>query len=476
MRKTKIICTMGPSIDAPDMFAEMVKNGLDVARLNMSHCKKGDYTDAQRRIDMVRKVSKELKKHVGIMLDTKGPEIRLRTFEDGSIVLKEKDKFVLTIDQSVVGNQDRVAVSYLNLPKVLKAGDTVLINDGQVDLTVVSTTSTEVVTKVKYGGLISNNKAVNLPNVDLDMVFVSETDREDIEFGIKNGVHYVALSFVRMAQDVLDVRAILKKHKAEHIHLISKIESRQGVNNIDEIIKVSDGIMVARGDMGVEIPFIEVPSIQKNIILACNQAGKYVITATHMLESMTNAPRATRAEVSDVANAVLDGSDCTMLSGESAAGKYPIRAVSTMADIDVYTESKIDYRSLFNYSNFTLNTDNESVVASQSTVGCAMAMHAKAIVVPTDTGRSVREIARFRPNMPIIAICNSQEVAEQLAICWGTISVVGKKQITNDDTIKHALEMAKSTGLVSTGDTIVLPMNSLTGKSGWTNNIRIEKI
>lgn len=474
MRKTKIICTLGPAIDSEERLAEMMNNGLDVARLNMSHSKKGDYSVATSRVEMIRKVSKSLNKHIGILLDTKGPEIRLRSFENGEVTLKEGEKFVLTTDQSVIGTQDRVAVSYMDLPKTLKAGDTVLINDGQVDLTVVSIKGNEIETKVKYGGKISNNKAVNLPNVDLDMPFVSEIDREDIEFGIKQGVHYIAMSFVRMAQDVLDVRAILKKHKAEHIQLISKIENRQGVNNLDEIIAASDGVMVARGDMGVEIPFVEVPSIQKHMIKACNEAGKYVITATHMLESMTNVPRPTRAEVSDVANAVIDGTDCTMLSGESAAGKYPVNAVSTMAAIDKYTEDKTDYKARF--WTTPLNTMDESIVASQSVVGCAISMDAKAILVPTDTGRSVREIVRFRPSMPIIAICSDSNVADQLAISWGVLSVVGKKQTNNDDTIKHALDIAKNTGLVKNGDTVVIAMNSLAGKSGLTNNIRVEKV
>ena len=474
MRMTKIICTTGPSIEDHESLANMMKHGLDVARLNMSHSKRGDYEVAKSRIALVRKVSKELNKHVGIMLDTKGPEIRLRNFENGEVTLREGDKFVLTVDQNVVGNQQIVAVSYLNLPKTLKAGDTVLINDGQVDLTVQKITETEVETKVKYGGKISNNKAVNLPDVELDMPFVSDIDREDIEFGIKHGVHYVALSFVRSAQDVLDVREILKKHKAEHIHLISKIENRQGVNNLAEIIEVSDGIMVARGDMGVEIPFVEVPSIQKSMIKACNEAGKYVITATHMLESMINVPRPTRAEVSDVANAIMDGTDCTMLSGESAAGKYPINAVATMASINCYTENKMDYQARFGFA--PLNHENQSVVISQAVVGSAIAMDAKAIIVPTDTGRSVREIVRFRPSMPIIAVCSDPNVADQLAISWGVLSVVGKKQTNNDDTIKHALEKAHSTGLVAKGDTVVLAMNSLAGNRGTTNNIRVEKI
>lgn len=474
MRKTKVICTMGPASEDPQVLSKMMQAGMNIARLNMSHAKKGEYDAPLTKIELVRKVQKELGNHIGIMLDTKGPEIRLRTFEGGEVVLQEGDKFVLTTDQSVVGTKDKVAVSYLNLPKKVKKGDSVLINDGQVDLTVLSTTDTTVTTQVKYGGKLSNNKAVNLPDVDLDMPFVSDIDREDIEWGIKQGVHYIALSFVRMAQDVLDVRAILKQHKAEHIQLISKIENRQGVNNLIEIIQASDGIMVARGDMGVEIPFVEVPLIQKKMIHDCNIAGKYVITATHMLESMTNAPRPTRAEVSDVANSVLDGTDCNMLSGESAAGKYPVAAVAAMVSIDEYTENGIDYKSKFDY--LSLHNSDPSIVVSQAAVSSAMAMNAKAIVVPTDTGRSVREIVRFRPSMPIIAVCSDPFVADQLAIAWGVVSTVTTKPSTNDDIIKDALAKAVATGLVAKGDIVVVPMNSLTGKRGSTNNIRVEKI
>lgn len=439
MRRTKIVCTLGPSTDKDGVMAKMMESGMNVARCNMSH---GSYEEHAGRMNLVRKTRTDLKKHVGIMLDTKGPEIRLRTFEKGKVMLKDGDTFVLTTDQSVVGTEKIAALSYMNFPKQVKVGDSVLINDGKVELIAKKINGNEVECVVEHGGEVSTKKAINLPGVDLDMPFISEVDAKDIEFGISQNVDYMALSFVRTAQDVLDVRAILKKHKAEHIQLISKIENRQGVNNLAEIIQASDGVMVARGDMGVEIPYAEVPVIQKRMIKACNQAGKFVITATQMLESMTTNPRPTRAEVSDVANAVLDGTSATMLSGESAAGDFPYQTVQAMANIIAQVEKSVDHKEEFERKHLT--SLSASLASSQAACISAMSLGAKAIIVPTTTGKTAREMARFRPSMPIIAICASEQVATQLSSYWGVLAVVGANQKTREDLKTNSLSLAKA--------------------------------
>lgn len=470
MRKTKIVCTLGPATDNPVMLRKLIKAGLNVARLNMSH---GMHAEHAARIKMVKEIREELNVPVAIMLDTKGPEIRIRTFEGGSAELIDGDFFTLTTEQ-VEGNNARVAISYPLLPEKVKKGDAILINDGLVELCVDSVSKKEIVCTVVHGGVLTNRKSINLPDTEIDMPYLNEVDKADILFGISQNIEYFALSFVRNADDVNIIRSLLVKNNASEVQLISKIENRQGVNHIDEILEVSDGIMVARGDMGVEIPFEELPSIQKNLIKQCYRAGKIVITATQMLESMILAPRPTRAEISDVANAVFDGTSATMLSGETAVGKFPVETVKAMAKIIENAEKAINYIKRF----LSLDIEIKSITDAVSHASCSAAidLNAKAIIVVTQSGSTARKLSRFRPHMPIIAATSSDKVFMQLALNWGVASAHAVQQKNSDLLLEHAIDCAKATGIVKPGDLVVMTAGVPVGVSGNSNLMRIDTV
>ncbi len=397
MRKTKIVCTLGPSTDNEEVMRQMMLEGMNVARCNFSH---GVYEEHKKRMDMVKKIRKEVKKPVAILLDTKGPEVRVRQFKNGKITLQEGQLFTLTSEE-VEGTEEKVSVTYSRLYEDLEVGMTVLIDDGLIEMKVEKVEKTNIVCRVINGGVVSNNKGINVPDVNLSMPYLSDKDREDILFGIEQDVDFVAASFVQCKEDILQLRRLLDKNGGEEIKIISKIENLQGVENIDEIIEVSDGIMIARGDMGVEIPYEEVPVIQKMIIKKVYQVGKQVITATQMLESMIKNPRPTRAEATDIANAVYDGTSAIMLSGETAAGAYPVEAVKTMVRIAERTEQDVDYRKRFFNHDRKANPDVTDAIC-HATCTTALDLSAKAIVTVTKSGRSARMIAGYRPASSII--------------------------------------------------------------------------
>lgn len=470
MRKTKIVCTLGPATDNYNVLKKLVRAGMNVARLNMSH---GDYAEHRNRIEMVRRVRRELDTPVAILMDTKGPEIRIKTFRDGAIELKEGDKFTLTT-KDVEGTNEIVSVTYTDLPRHLKKGDRILINDGLIELEAQEITADEVKCVVLDGGELSSRKSINLPGINIDMPYLSEVDKEDIRFAVAEDADYIALSFVRSADDVRQVKNLLTLSGGDKIQIISKLENRQGVENAQQILDLSDGIMVARGDMGVEIPFEELPNIQKELIKLCYRSGKKVITATQMLESMIQHPRPTRAEISDVANAIYDGTSAIMLSGETAAGKYPVEAVKTMAKIAEKTEGCIDYKKRF--YNHEYKAQNITDAVSHSTCAAAFDLDAKAIITVSQSGYTARKVSRFRPECVIIAATTSHKVFNQLALNWGVAPTMAAVQNNSDALFRHAAQCALNTGLVHEGDLVVLTGGSEVGKAGNSNTMRIENI
>lgn len=470
MRKTKIVCTLGPATDNYAVLKKLVRAGMNVARLNMSH---GDHEEHKKRIEAVRKVRAELGMPVAILMDTKGPEIRIKTFKNGHITLNEGDRFTLTVKE-VEGDVTRVSVTYKELPSLLKKGDTALINDGLIELRVEEVFSEDILTTVVNGGELSDRKSINLPNVAIDMPYLSDVDKDDIKFAIEEDADYIALSFVRSGDDVRQVRNLAALYGGENIQLISKIENRQGVDNAKEILELSDGIMVARGDMGVEIPFEELPHIQKDLIKQCYHAGKKVITATQMLESMIHNPRPTRAEISDVANAIYDGTSAIMLSGETAAGKYPVEAVKTMAKIAEKTESTINFKKRFQSGDHKVTNITDAV--SHSTCAAAFDLGAKAIITVSQSGYTARKVSRFRPECVIIAATTSPKVYNQLALNWGVVPTMSAVQSTPDALFRHAELCALNTGLVKEGDLVVLTGSSEVGRVGNSNTMRITHL
>ena len=470
MRKTKIVCTLGPATDNYQTMKRLIKAGLNVARINMSH---GTYAEHAARIDMVKRARAELKQAVAIMLDTKGPEIRIRTFEGGKAYLADGDYFTLTTEECE-GNNARVSITYAALPKFVHGGDTILLNDGIIELTVDSVTENEIVCVVTHGGELSNRKSINLPGVNIDMPYISQADREDLLFGISQDVDYIAASFVRCADDVRQVKELLAENGGEKIQIIAKIENRQGVNNIRAIIDACDGAMVARGDMGVEIPFEELPAIQKQIIKLCYKQGKKVITATQMLESMISNPRPTRAEISDVANAIYDGTSAIMLSGETAVGKYCVETVKTMAKIAEKTESAIHFKNRFHTLEPEIKTITDAI--SHATVAASFDLNAKAIIALSNSGFTARKVSRFRPECVIIAATVSQKAYNQLAMNWGVVPVLSTLQPDYTELIAHSIECAKTTGLVKNGDLVVIAGGIPVGVSSNTNTMRIEVV
>lgn len=470
MRKTKIVCTLGPATDSYAMIKKLIKAGMNVARVNMSH---GDHEEHRGRIELIKRAREELNTPVAILMDTKGPEIRIRTFADGKAELVAGGTFTLTTED-VVGSDARVSVTYPDLPAAVRKGDTILLNDGLIELKVASVAGCDVVCTVVDGGTLSDRKSINLPGINLDMPYLSEADRADIAFGVEQDVDYFALSFVRSVDDVRQVKQILNSMNACNIQIIAKIENRAGVDNFDSIIDECDGAMVARGDMGVEIPYEELPAIQKDMIHTCYRAGKKVITATQMLESMIGNPRPTRAEISDVANAIYDGTSATMLSGETAAGKYPVEAVKVMSKIAENTENSINFRSRFFKHDAAIRNITDAV--SHSTCAAAFDLNAKAIITVSQSGYTARKVSRFRPSCPIIAATTSKKAYNQLALNWGVVPTMSVPQPNSDELFRHSVQCALNTGVVHEGDLVVMTGGVPVGISGKSNTMRIEVI
>lgn len=471
MRKTKIVCTIGPASESLENTKKLIQAGMNVARLNFSH---GDYEEHGNRIKAIRQACKELGKTVAILLDTKGPEIRLGKLKEEPIELVQGETITLTTEE-ILGDINRIPVTYQDLPKDVHVGSTILIDDGLIGLTVLEVAGTEIKCQIVNSGQIKSKKGVNVPGVAISMPGITEKDASDIRFGIEQNVDFIAASFVRRASDVLEIRELLERHGGSHIQIISKIENQQGVDNLDEILEVSDGLMVARGDLGVEIPAEEVPLVQKRMIEKCNRVGKPVITATQMLDSMQRNPRPTRAEASDVANAIFDGTDAIMLSGETAAGKYPMESVQTMAAIAVRAESALHYREIFQKQAQAQQTSVTEAI-SQSVAISALDLDANAIVTSTESGYTARMVSKYRPKSPIIAVTPKDHVTRQLQLVWGVTPVIGTLAGSTDEMFNVAVEGAISTGLVRLGDTIIITAGVPVGRSGTTNLIKIHHI
>lgn len=471
MRKTKIICTLGPATDKDDVLKELIENGMDVARFNFSH---GTHEEQKARMDQLKKLRKELKVPVAALLDTKGPEIRIGTFAQNRIQLEQGQEFILTADD-IEGTNDKVSITYKNLPREVEPGTTILIDDGLIEMTVLRVEGDDIICQVQNGGFISNRKGINVPGIELEIPYLSDKDKDDIIFGISQDVDFIAASFTRNADDIKELRQLLKDNGGDDIRIIAKIENAQGVDNIDSIIDVSDGIMIARGDMGVEIPEEEVPVIQKEIISKVFQIGKIVITATQMLDSMIKNPRPTRAEATDVANAVFDGTSVLMLSGETANGDYPVQALKTMSRIAERAERAIDYKKRFRtmtpYSNPTI-TD----AICHSTCSTAYDLNTEAIVVVTQSGFSARMISRYRPACTIIGCTISRKTARQLNLSWGVKPILLKEEWEVFVLIDRAISAAKRHKYLKKGDTTVITAGVPIGRSGTTNMLKVQVV
>ena len=452
MKKTKIICTLGPAIDSEEMLEKMILAGMDVARINFSH---GNYQDQEERIENFKKVRERVGRPVALLLDTKGPEIRIGKFENGEVELHSGDIFTL-VTEEILGNKERVSITYKNLYNEIKPSTIILINDGLIKIEVIEINNTDIICKVIDGGKLTNTKSINIPGMEVKLPSPTEKDIEDIKFGIKAGFDYIAASFVRTAQDVLNIRKILEENNGKHIKIISKIENRQGIDNFDEILEVSDGIMVARGDLGVEIPMEEVPIRQKEFISKCNRVGKQVVIATQMLESMIHNPRPTRAEVSDVANAVYDMASCIMLSGESAMGEYPVECVNTMVKICEAIEGSIKYWNRFKRKEYECEKTDYEYNLNHSTCSTAMNLNAKAIFAYTDTGRTAKMIAGFMPQCPIYVITSNKEIYKQLSLSWNTYTILVDAKESIDEMINDGVKIAKEKKYIEEGDIIVI--------------------
>lgn len=471
MRKTKIICTMGPAVESEEKIRELIVAGMDGARFNFSH---GTHEEHKKRIDMVKKVSKEMNAPVALILDTKGPEIRVGNFKDKSIDLEEGQTFILYHDLSREGDQNGVGITYPYLGEDVRTGDRILVDDGLVSLTVTDVKNGDIVCSVDNGARISSKKSINVPGIDVDQVFISDRDRSDILFGIEEDFDFIAASFVRNQDDMKKLRKLLNVNGGEKIKIIAKIENRSGIENLEPILDIADGVMIARGDMGVEVPFDQLPAIQKNIIKACYRRGRIVITATQMLESMTEHPRPTRAEVSDVANAIYDGTTAIMLSGETAAGKYPIEAVKAMSRIAEYTENQINYQDRYLKNNLKLNEDIVNTITSAS-VEASFFLKAKAIVVATVTGLTADIASYYRPSVPIIASCTDEKASRQLKLDYGVYPYHAHLTDDLDEMRTQALSIARSSGVVKEGDLVVLVCGSLISGQSSSDTMIIAK-
>lgn len=469
LRKTKIVCTIGPASESIDMLKKLINAGMNVARLNFSH---GDHDEHAKRIENIRRASKELNKNVGILLDTKGPEIRTHDVENGEVELVQGSTVRISMEE-VLGTKERISVTYPGLIDDVEIGSIILLDDGLIELKVTNIVDGEIVTEVINSGVLKNKKGVNVPGVRVNLPGITEKDAEDIIFGIEHDVDFIAASFVRRAQDVLEIRELLENHNGEHIQIIPKIENQEGVDNIDEILEVSDGIMVARGDLGVEIPAEDVPLVQKQLIKKCNQLGKVVITATQMLDSMQRNPRPTRAEASDVANAIFDGTDAVMLSGETAAGKYPVESVETMCNIAEKAETGLKYEEMLR-SKRKESEQSITNAISQSVSHTALNLQASAIITSTESGFTARMISKYRPKSPIVAITSSDRVSRSLSLTWGVFPYVGERACSTDEMLKIAVEGALETGIVKHGDLVVITAGVPVGKTGTTNMMKVQ--
>ena len=470
MRKTKIVCTIGPSCANIETLKKMCLAGMNVARLNFSH---GTHEDHLNNINMLKAVREELDIPLAILLDTKGPEYRVGIFENSPVTLKAGEKFTFTAED-VLGDESRVSVSYKNLAKELSVGDTVLVNNGLLSFTVEGTTETDVICRINVGGTISNRKSMSFPGRVMKQVYLSEQDKADIAFGVQNDVDYIACSFVSVAQDMKDVKNYLATLGSTNVSLIAKIENQSGVDNIEGICSECDGIMIGRGDMGVEIPFEEVPAIQKKLITKCRMLGKRVITATEMLESMITNQRPTRAEISDVANAVFDGTSAVMLSGETAAGKHPVLCVETMSRIAEQAEKSVDYKSQFYNTDFRIKNSMDAI--SHSVCGMSMDIDAKAIVVCSMSGMTARMVSRFRSPVDIIGLSVNEKTKNQLALSWGVDPIMCDVYPSIEVLFYTAKQIAKQKLGLKPGDKIIITGSDRTGESGCTNTVRIATI
>lgn len=470
IRKTKIVCTMGPNLFEKHLIAPLMKAGMNVARFNFSH---GTYETHQHYYDEVCRIRDELGLPVATMLDTKGPEIRVRSFKNGRVTLQNGQLFTLTTDE-VEGNEERVSITYKELPQDIAVGTSILIDDGLIGMQVERIDGADIVCRVLNGGVVSNNKGVNIPNAHLSMPFISEKDHQDILFAIKNGYDFIAASFTRCADDIMQIRHILQENNCHTINIIAKIENMEGVENIDEILRVVDGVMVARGDLGVEVPLEDVPSLQKKLIQRGIAAGKPVITATQMLDSMIKNPRPTRAEATDVANAIYDGTSAIMLSGESAVGAYPVEAVETMVRIALRAEADMDYIRRFSRDT-SASTDVTNAI-SHATVTSAHDLNASAIITVTKSGSTARILSRYRPACVIVGCTTEKHVWRQLALSWGTVPLMIAEESNTDDLFEHAVDAAVQNGLVHDGELVVLTAGVPLGISGTTNLMKVHVV
>ena len=470
IRKTKIVCTMGPNLFEKHLIAPLMKAGMNVARFNFSH---GTYETHQHYYDEVCRIRDELGLPVATMLDTKGPEIRVRSFKNGRVTLQNGQLFTLTTDE-VEGDEERVSITYKELPQDIAVGSSILIDDGLIGMQVERIDGADIVCRVLNGGVVSNNKGVNIPNAHLSMPFISEKDHQDILFAIKNGYDFIAASFTRCADDIMQIRHILQENNCHTINIIAKIENMEGVENIDEILRVVDGVMVARGDLGVEVPLEDVPSLQKKLIQRGIAAGKPVITATQMLDSMIKNPRPTRAEATDVANAIYDGTSAIMLSGESAVGAYPVEAVETMVRIALRAEADMDYIRRFSRDT-SASTDVTNAI-SHATVTSAHDLNASAIITVTKSGSTARILSRYRPACVIVGCTTEKPVWRQLALSWGTVPLMIAEESNTDDLFEHAVDAAVQNGLVHDGELVVLTAGVPLGISGTTNLMKVHVV
>lgn len=472
MRKTKMICTAGPSLDHDDeVMKQMMLNGMNCMRTNFSH---GDHEEHKGRMDKIKRLRKETGLNIPFLLDTKGPEIRLKTFEEGSVVLEKGQTFTFK-SGDMPGNKEFVCISYDGLANDVKPGNLILIDDGKVGLDVVEIKGSDVICKVQNTAKISDKKSVNVPNVSIKLPYLTEKDKSDIIFGVSQGIDFVAASFVRKPEDVKLIREILDNNGGEDVMIISKIENMEGIDNLDEIMDLSDGIMVARGDLGVEVPYHLLPSYQKMIIDKCYRKGKLVVTATQMLETMTSNPRPTRAEVSDVANAIYDNTCCTMLSGETANGDYSAIAVKTMAEIALSTEKSIDYKAWFHQHQLQLGNDTTNAIANAA-IGAAHSLDAKAIVVLTRSGKTAWNLSAYRPACPIIAATVSERGARQLNLAWGVTPIKSEEVDSSDKLFTYAVEKAVESEELEEGDVIVIVAGGSLQDGAPADMIKIKKI
>jgi len=474
MRNTKIVCTIGPASESIETLEQLMDAGMNVARLNFSH---GDYAEHGQRIKNIRKASENKNKTVGILLDTKGPEIRTGNFKGGEAEITIGSTVYISMNEIEEGTAERFSITYEQLIDDVNIGSTILLDDGLIALEVVEIDQThrEIKTKALNSGTVKNKKGVNVPNVSVNLPGITKKDAQDIIFGIEKGIDFIAASFVRRQSDVLDIKELLENNDATHIQIIPKIENQEGVDNIDSILEVCDGIMVARGDLGVEIPAEDVPLVQKELIKKCNTAGKPVITATQMLDSMQRNPRPTRAEASDVANAIFDGTDAIMLSGETAAGSYPVESVQTMHSIAVKTESALDHKSILSQRSKSVGMTITDAI-SQSVTHTAMNLNADAILTPTESGFTARMVSKYRPRPIIVAVTFSEQVSRQLSLVWGVHPVMGKKVSSTDEMMDIAIDSSLKSGLCERGSRVIITAGVPVGESGTTNLMKVHVI